>query len=177
MEPEQPAPAPPRPRCRWYQDLSQKFKQGIACHSEPNSPTRTPNSPLRPSSVRSANIDPRPSPPTSFHRASPAPSHRSGPHPSAPAPIRPPSPGIRNAAWRALEGTLKGLQVAAESVPPLKSAIDGLVSLLGAFEATKNREDYEKLANDLEITAEFLNQHLKGATAGLMTDRVSSIAR
>ncbi|KAB5589417.1 Vegetative incompatibility protein HET-E-1 [Ceratobasidium theobromae] len=178
MEPEQPAPTPPRPRRRWYQDLTQKFKRGIARHSEPNSPTRRPISPARPSSVRSANIDPRPSPPTSPHRASPVPSHRSDPHPSALAPIRPPGPRIRNAAWRALEGTLKGLQVAAEAVPPLKSAIDGLVSLLDAFEsAAKNREDYEKLANDLEITVEFLNQHLTGATAGPMTDRISNIAR
>ncbi|KAB5590988.1 Vegetative incompatibility protein HET-E-1 [Ceratobasidium theobromae] len=43
--------------------------------------------------------------------------------------------------------------------------------------AAKNRLNYEKLANDLEITAEFLNQHLKGATAGPMKERISSIAR
>ncbi|KAB5588635.1 Vegetative incompatibility protein HET-E-1 [Ceratobasidium theobromae] len=174
MEPEQPDPTPPRLRRRWYQDLSQKFKRGLARHSssEPNSPTRTPNSPPRPSSVRLPNIDARPSPPTSSHHASPVPSRRSDSHPSATAPARPraPSPGIRNAAWRGLENTLKGLQVAAESVPPLKSAISGL-------SAAKSRRDYEKLANDLEITAEFLNQHLKGATAGPMKERISDIAQ
>ncbi|KAB5588584.1 Vegetative incompatibility protein HET-E-1 [Ceratobasidium theobromae] len=185
MEPEQPDPTPPRPRRRWYQDLSQKFKQGLTFSSTPNSPTRTPNPPLQPSSARSANIDDtRPSLPNSSHRASSVPSRRSDSRPSAPALARPPSPGIRNAAWRALENTLKGLQVAAETVPPLKSAIDGLVSLLGAFEASnykitaaKNRGDYEKLANDLEITAEFLNQHLKGATAGPMKERILNIAQ
>ncbi|KAB5590194.1 Vegetative incompatibility protein HET-E-1 [Ceratobasidium theobromae] len=183
MEPEQPDPTPPRPRRRWYQDLSQKFKRGIERHSEPNSLTRAPNSPLRPSSVHSANVNPRPESPTSSHRASLVLSRGSGSLPSTPRPdlARPPSPGIRNVAWKALEGTLKGLQVAAESVPPLKSAIDGLVSLLGAFEASDNEITqllyYEKLAKDLEITAEFLNQHLKGATAGPMTDRISSIAR
>ncbi|KAB5588094.1 Vegetative incompatibility protein HET-E-1 [Ceratobasidium theobromae] len=170
MEPEQPDPTPLRSRRRWYQDLSKKFKRGLACHSEPNPLTRTPNSPPRPSSIRSANIDTRPSPPISSHHASPVPSHRSDSHPSAPAPDRPPSPGIRNAAWRALENTLKGLLVAAESVPPLKSAIAGL-------SAAKNRRDYETLANDLEITAEFLNQHLKGATAGPMRQRISNIAQ
>ncbi|KAB5588036.1 hypothetical protein CTheo_8523 [Ceratobasidium theobromae] len=147
-----------------------------ALSSTSNSPSRTSNSPLRPSSARSANIDPKPSPPNSSHRASPVPSHRSDSHPNAPAPVRPPSPGIHNAAWRALENTLKGLQVAADTVPPLKSAIGGLVSLLGA-QQQKNRRDYEQLANDLEITAEFLNQHLKEATAGPMKESISSIAQ
>ncbi|KAB5588204.1 Vegetative incompatibility protein HET-E-1 [Ceratobasidium theobromae] len=170
MEPGQPDPASPRPRRRWYQDLSKKFKRGLAHSPTPNSPTRTPNSPPRPSSIRSANISPRPSSPTSSHRVSPVPSHRSDSHLGTPAPTRPPSPGIRNTAWRALEGTLKGLQVAAETVPPLKPAIGGL-------SAAKNRRDYEKLANNLEITAEFLHQHLKGVIIGPMKERISNIAQ
>ncbi|KAB5590556.1 Vegetative incompatibility protein HET-E-1 [Ceratobasidium theobromae] len=148
MEPEPPALTPPRPRRRWYQDLSQKFKRGLACHSEPNSPIRAPNPPARSSSFRSGNLRPN---------------------------SRPPSPAFRNPAWTALGATLQGLQKTSEVVPPLKSAIDGILSLLGS--AAKNHQEYEKLAKDLQITAEFLNQHLKGSMVGPMADSMSNIAR
>ncbi|KAB5589064.1 Vegetative incompatibility protein HET-E-1 [Ceratobasidium theobromae] len=171
MEPEKPDPTPPRPRRRWYKDLSQRFKRGIAArHSEPNSPTRTPNSPARPSSLRSVN--PRDSSPD------------------------PPSPRSRNTAWAALEATLRELQKSAEIVPPLESAIDIFISLLGVFEAStaetsrpicnhrfnaqlaaKNHQDYEKLVKDLQqITAEFLNQHLNSSMPSPIVDNISSIA-
>ncbi|KAB5590975.1 hypothetical protein CTheo_5591 [Ceratobasidium theobromae] len=177
-EPELPVTAPALPRRRWYQDLSQKVKQKLVCHSGSNSPTPAPNSLTQSPSARSAN--PRgssrltpPSPRASLSRASAA-----NLRPSTPPPVRSPSPGFRNAAWKALEVTLKGLQKSSELVPPLRPAIDGLIEFLTSFEAaTRHRQDYDKMASDLDITLQFLNRYLEGSTSIQMTDIMTDIVR
>ncbi|KAB5589654.1 Vegetative incompatibility protein HET-E-1 [Ceratobasidium theobromae] len=85
--------------------------------------------------------------------------------------------GTKLSTWGKLRVTLNELEVSAELVPSLKSAISGLISVLGVFEAAAiARQDNEKLAIDLGITVEFLNQHLKAPILGLAMDKISSIA-
>ncbi|KAB5590977.1 Vegetative incompatibility protein HET-E-1 [Ceratobasidium theobromae] len=152
-----PSPKPKRRTMtrRWFQDLGSELKNKLKV---------TSRSPSRSSQVSGSHVGSRPASPHSS-RASSHRSARSG-------------AGRKRTAWGGLKITLNELYANADLVPPLKSAIGELVSLLGVFEAAaKNRQDYEKLAIDLEITTEFLNQHLKASIAGQVMDRMISTAQ
>ncbi|KAB5592631.1 Vegetative incompatibility protein HET-E-1 [Ceratobasidium theobromae] len=139
---------------RWFQDLKSELKGKLNKSSTaPSRPSRASNS--------HASGGSRPTSRPASRRSSPT-SSRSENSP-------------KQTAWGRLKTTLNVLQGGIELVPPLESAIGGLISLLDA--AAKNRRDYEKLAVDLEITVEFLHQHLKTPTMGPAMDRILSIAR
>ncbi|KAB5590557.1 Vegetative incompatibility protein HET-E-1 [Ceratobasidium theobromae] len=138
----------PRPRHRWSH------------LNAPNLPTQSSSAPsasLRGPSPRNPSISGRTSP----GRASQLPNSR----PSTPPSVHSPRPRFRNKAWMALEATLQGLRKSAEVAQPLKSSV------------AKNRRDYEILASDLQIMAEFLDRHLKGSTTGPVMASIPSIVK
>ncbi|KAB5589311.1 Vegetative incompatibility protein HET-E-1 [Ceratobasidium theobromae] len=112
------------------------------------------------------------------------PEYRSGPsrisysRPCTPSLVRPPSPGLRDVAWRTLQATLQGLKWGVELAPPLRSAIDSLTSFLGSFEETaRQHQDFQQMASDLDITLQFLKRHLDASTSTEMTETIEGILR
>ncbi|KAB5592335.1 Vegetative incompatibility protein HET-E-1 [Ceratobasidium theobromae] len=200
MEPEQPDLTAPQPQRRWYEDLSHKLKQRVSksrsgSKSRPNTPV--PNLPTQSPSVHSANLRiPSPRNPSGSGRTSPTPVSRApNSRPPTPPSGRSSNSGSRNTAWRTLEATLHGLQESAELPPPLRPAIDDLVSFLNSFEvcifaagdteqlnidaqaATKHHQDYQKIALNLNITLQSLKQHLADSTLTEMSEVVLDILR
>ncbi|KAB5590796.1 Vegetative incompatibility protein HET-E-1 [Ceratobasidium theobromae] len=184
MEPEQPDPTGSRPRRRWYEDLNHELKHKTSKSNQSGSEScsNTSNLLTQSTSAHSNPGGPSPRNASVSGLASPGPaSQQSNSRPSTPPSIHPPRPRFRNKAWMALEATLQGLRKSAEVAQPLKSVIDDLISLLGKFEAShsaaKNRRDYEILASDLQITAEFLDRHLKGSITGPVMASIPSIVK
>ncbi|KAB5589314.1 Vegetative incompatibility protein HET-E-1 [Ceratobasidium theobromae] len=145
---------------RWFQDLKADLKSKFKSSSHASSRSSGHGSNSRPNSRPVSRHSTRHS---SFHSSRPSVHSASS---------------TRRTAWGRLKTTLNELQANASLAPSLKSSIGGLNSLLGIFEAAaKNRRDYENLATDLEITVEFLNQHLKAPIAGQAMERMAKIAR
>ncbi|KAJ1307046.1 hypothetical protein OPQ81_008025 [Rhizoctonia solani] len=85
--------------------------------------------------------------------------------------------GGGSAAWNALEKALRALHARAQLIPPLRSAIDGLISILGVFEATaRAHKEYEQLASNLVATIEMLEQHLKSSNSTKVNDKILEIS-
>ncbi|KAB5591103.1 Vegetative incompatibility protein HET-E-1 [Ceratobasidium theobromae] len=83
---------------------------------------------------------------------------------------------VSNKTWRGLKTAMQALHISADVFPPLHSAVGGIVSCLDTFEAAaRHREDYDRLASDLEMTAELLHQHLQASTSAHMTDMITGI--
>lgn len=112
-----PSPKPKRRTMtrRWFQDLGSELKNKLKV-------TSTSRSPSRSSQVSGSHVGSRPASPHSS-RASSHRSARSG-------------AGQKRTAWGGLKITLNELYANADLVPPLKSAIGELVSLLGVFEVS-----------------------------------------
>ncbi|KAG8735472.1 hypothetical protein FRC11_003248, partial [Ceratobasidium sp. 423] len=83
----------------------------------------------------------------------------------------------RNSKLKGLEKLMHALHLTAEVIPPVKSAVGGLVSCLDQFQITdKNREEYDEVASELSNIAEYLDQHLKDPRSRGLTGRISDIA-
>ncbi|KAH7327631.1 hypothetical protein B0J17DRAFT_215712 [Rhizoctonia solani] len=109
----------------------------------------------------------------------------SGPTPPIPsqtpcnATINPTSSSLNSesAAWAGLGQALQTLRITAKTCPPLRSAIDDLVSCLSLFEAAaKSRNDYEDLANGLKNMVGMLSHHLVDATSERITNTLAGIS-
>ncbi|CAE6471647.1 unnamed protein product [Rhizoctonia solani] len=80
-------------------------------------------------------------------------------------------------AWTGLEQALQALRITSKVCPPLRSAIDDLVSCLPLFEtAARNRKDYEDLATGLRAMVVVLIQHLESAASDNITHTLAGIA-
>ncbi|KAB5590055.1 hypothetical protein CTheo_6495 [Ceratobasidium theobromae] len=73
-----------------------------------------------------------------------------------------------------LKPALQALHRSAIVFPPLQSAIETLISCLGA--ATKNKSEYETLASELKILAELLAQHMKASPSFQTSGSLEHIA-
>ncbi|CAE6532768.1 unnamed protein product [Rhizoctonia solani] len=83
----------------------------------------------------------------------------------------------RNTTWKTLEKALRALHSCAQFIPPLESAIDGLVSILDVYEdAAKARKDHENLALSLVSTIDILKQQLQGSSSTRINDKMLEIA-
>lgn len=85
---------------------------------------------------------------------------------------------MKNKAWKGLESALRALHISAEAIPPLQSAVDGLVSCLDIVEAaTRHRRDYEELASSLESVAELLKTHLQDSRSARLNNKILNISQ
>ncbi|KAG8728180.1 hypothetical protein FRC11_011647, partial [Ceratobasidium sp. 423] len=93
-------------------------------------------------------------------------------------------------AWGVLATALRSLRKKASLIPPLESAIDGFISILGAFEASllwrvtpeaakikRNQQEWTKLAQDLGQTTDLLREHLRNSKYIKIHDRILSVAK
>ncbi|KAF8761467.1 WD domain, G-beta repeat [Rhizoctonia solani] len=65
-------------------------------------------------------------------------------------------------SWKALERALRVLHDGARSIPPLASAVEGLISILYIYEeASQTDKNHENLASSLVATIDMLEQQLK----------------
>ncbi|CAE6499853.1 unnamed protein product [Rhizoctonia solani] len=92
-----------------------------------------------------------------------------------------PKPGEGSHAWNDLLVALKSLRKRAKVIPPLESAIDGLISIIGIFEEAarikKSNQEFKKLARDLGQTLYLLKEHLQTSKYTRIHDRIMVIAR
>ncbi|CAE6465400.1 unnamed protein product [Rhizoctonia solani] len=92
-----------------------------------------------------------------------------------------PRPGEGSHAWNDLLVALKSLRKRAKVIPPLESAIDGLISIIGIFEEAarikKSHQEFKKLARDLGQTLYLLKEHLQTSKYTRIHDRIMVIAR
>ncbi|CAE6359456.1 unnamed protein product [Rhizoctonia solani] len=87
------------------------------------------------------------------------------------------TPNSRSIAWTGLEQALQALGLATKACPPIRSAVDDLVSCLSLFEAAaKSRKDYQDMANGLKDMVHLLIPHLHGATSESIINSITGIA-
>ncbi|CAE6359460.1 unnamed protein product [Rhizoctonia solani] len=85
--------------------------------------------------------------------------------------------GESNQTWKVLEKSLRALRNGAQLIPPLGSAIDGLISILGIYEeASKAHKDYENVALSLVATIDILKQQLQSSKSARVNDKILEIA-
>ncbi|CAE6403637.1 unnamed protein product [Rhizoctonia solani] len=102
---------------------------------------------------------------------------RSAPGGTDTASIATPSNNSPSNEWTGLEKALQGLRLTTKACPPLRSAIDDLVSCVPLFEtAAKNRKDYEDLAIGLKGMVRLLDPHLADTTSENITNTIKDIA-
>ncbi|KAB5593574.1 Vegetative incompatibility protein HET-E-1 [Ceratobasidium theobromae] len=90
--------------------------------------------------------------------------------------LKPFDSGSSHAPSSPLQATLQDLRKSAELVSPLRPAIDGLTSFVSLFEtATKHRQEYQKMAEDLNITLQFLARHLDASGSTQMTETITEV--
>ncbi|CAE7099926.1 unnamed protein product [Rhizoctonia solani] len=84
---------------------------------------------------------------------------------------------VPSTAWTGLERALRGLRLTTKACPPLRSAIDDMVSCVPLFEAAaKNRKDCEELAIGLQGMVQLLDPHLADATSDNISTTIKDIA-
>ncbi|CAE6499938.1 unnamed protein product [Rhizoctonia solani] len=84
---------------------------------------------------------------------------------------------VTSTAWTGLEQALQALQISTKACPPLRSAIEDLMSCLPLFEtALKCRKDYESLTTGLNAMVTLLAHHLGDGSSERITDTLTGIA-
>ncbi|QRW17367.1 Vegetative incompatibility protein HET-E-1 [Rhizoctonia solani] len=79
-------------------------------------------------------------------------------------------------SWKALERALRVLHDGARSIPPLASAVEGLISILYIYEeASQTDKNHENLASSLVATIDMLEQQLKISKSTRVNEKILEI--